>query len=172
MIRDSDGKNPNYLVKQLCSYYSERAKEDIGNVPRVQTKNVLVLKYYSFENYFLDPAVMCKIGVIKHEEDFYNILYDKYKAYLYKLPSMKRMIKITDARIKNKEDLKKNMESIKIYVRGHNLYDIFYGKYHGDSETEILKKYIDVAPRETFANILDAIDRFVYFESRRKETLD
>ena len=27
----------------------------------------------------------------------------------------------------SKEDIKKNMESIKIYVRGHNLYDIFYG---------------------------------------------
>jgi putative ATP-dependent endonuclease of OLD family len=172
MIRDSDGKNPNYLVRQLVGYYKERAKEDIGNVPRVQTQNVLVLKYYSFENYFLDPAVMAKIGVIKNEEDFYNILYDKYKAYLYKLPSMKRMVKITGARIRSKEDLKKNMENIKIYVRGHNLYDIFYGRYHGSQEQEILKKYVEIAPRETFANILDAIDRFVYFESRKKETLD
>ncbi|PXV91799.1 putative ATP-dependent endonuclease of OLD family [Lachnotalea glycerini] len=172
MIRDSDGKNPNYLIRQLCSYYSQRAKEDEGNVPRVQEKNVLVLKYYSFENYFLDPAVMCKIGVIKNEEEFYHILYDKYKAYLFKLPSMKRMIKITGARIRSKEDLKKNMENIKIYVRGHNLYDIFYGKYRGSAETEILKKYVDTAPRETFANILDAIDRFVYFESRKKDTID
>ena len=32
----------------------------------------------------------------------------------------------------------------------------------------VLKKYIDVAPRENFANILDAIDRFVFFENRRK----
>jgi AAA15 family ATPase/GTPase len=172
MIRDSDGKNPHYLVKQLCNYYSERAKEDEGNVPRVQPKNVLVLKYYSFENYFLDPAVMAKIKVIKNEEEFYNILYEKYKAYLYKLPSMKRMIKITGARIRNKEDLKMNMENIKIYVRGHNLYDIFYGRYRGSDENEILKKYIEVAPRETFANILEAIDRFVYFESRKKEVLD
>ncbi len=172
MIRDSDGKNPNYLVKQLCSYYSERAKEDIGNVPRVEPKNVLVLKYYSFENYFLDPSVMCKIGVLKKEEDFYNILFEKYKAYLYKLPSMKRMIKITGARIKSKEDLKKNMEFLRIYVRGHNLYDVFYGKYKGDAETEILKKYIDVAPRENFSHILEAIDRFIYFENRKKETLD
>ncbi|WP_099467310.1 ATP-dependent nuclease [Konateibacter massiliensis] len=169
MIRDSDGKNPNYLVRQLCSYYEQRAKEDLDNVPRVQPKNVLVLKYYSFENYFLDPKVMSKIGVIKTEEDFYNILYDKFKAYLYKLPSMKRMMKITGARIRSKEDLKANMEYIRIYVRGHNLYDIFYSKYRGDAETEILKRYIDVAPRENFANILDGIDRFVYFESRRKD---
>ncbi len=169
MIRDSDGKNPKYLVKQLCNYYGNRAKEeDAGNLPRVQPKNVLVLKYYSFENYFLNPKIMAKIGVIKNEEEFYNILFSKYKAYLYKLPSMKRMQKITNTRIRTKEDLKANMENIKIYVRGHNLYDIFYGRYRGDEETNILKKYIDVAPREEFANILDAIDKFVYFESRKK----
>lgn len=166
MIRDSDGKNPNYLVKQLCSYYGARAKEDQGNLPRVQPRNVLVLKYYSFENYFLEPEVMAEIGVIKNKEEFYDILYEKYRAYLYRLPSMKRMIRITGSRIRSKEDLKNNMENIKIYVRGHNLYDIFYSKYR-QNEQEILKKYIDAAPREVFANILDAIDRFVYFESRK-----
>lgn len=166
MIRDSDGKNPRHLVKQLCSYYGARANED-EQMLRVQPKNVLILKYYSFENYFLDPKVMTKIGVVKSEDEFYNILYEKYKAYLYKLPSMKRMIKATGARIRSREDLKANMENIKIYVRGHNLYDIFYGKFRS-REQEILKKYIDAAPREVFANILDAIDRFVYFESRKK----
>lgn len=169
MIRDSDGKNPKYLVKQLCSYYAQREKEDTENLPKVTPRNVLVLKYYSFENYFLDPKVMAKIGVVKSEEDFYNILWQKYKDYLHKIPSMKRMCRICNVRISNKQDLKDNMENIRIFVRGHNLYDIFYGKYRNDAETEILKKYIDVAPRENFANILNAIDRFVYFENRRKE---
>lgn len=169
MIRDSDGKNPKYLVKQLCSYYAQREKEDSENLPRVTPKNVLVLKYYSFENYFLDPKVMTKIGVVKSEEEFYNILWQKYRDYLYRLPSMKRMCRICNVRISNKQDLKNNMENIRIFVRGHNLFDIFYGRYRNDAETEILRKYIDVAPRENFANILDAIDRFVYFENRRKE---
>ena len=44
MIRDSDGKNPKYLKKQLCSYYGQRAKEDAGNLPKVEPKNVLILK--------------------------------------------------------------------------------------------------------------------------------
>ena len=168
MIRDSDGKNPNYLKKQLCSYYKQRAKEDVGNLPTVTEKNVLILKYYSFENYFLDPKVMTKIGVIKREEDFYNILFKKYKDYLYKLSSVKRMVRATGIRINTKEDLKKNMETIKIYVRGHNLFDIFYGKYRRERETEILKAYIDAAPKENFQDIFDAIDSFVYFENRRK----
>lgn len=168
MIRDSDGKNPKYLVKQLCGYYAQRQKEETEKLPRVTPKNVLVLKYYSFENYFLDPKVMAKIGVIKNEEEFYNILWQKYRDYLYKLPSMKRMCRTLNIRINNKQDIKNNMENIRIYVRGHNLYDIFYGRYRNDAETEILKKYIDVAPRENFANILDAIDKFVYFENRKK----
>lgn len=168
MIRDSDGKNPRYLTKQLCNYYGQRAKEDIGNLPKVEPKNVLILKYYSFENYFLDPKVMTKIGVVKSEEDFYNILYKKYKDYLYKLSSTKRMLRNNNIRIRNKQDIKDNMELIKTYVRGHNLFDIFYGRYHGEAEQEILRKYIDVAPRETFQDIFDAIDSFVYFENRRK----
>ena len=168
MIRDSDGKNPKHLKKQLCSYYSQRSKEDPGNLPKVEPENVLILKYYSFENYFLEPSVMSKIGVIKNEEDFYNILYKKYKDYLFRLNSFKRMQKTLNIRIKSKQDIKDNMENIKIYVRGHNLFDIFYGKYHGEDEQRILKKYIDAAPRRTFQDIFDAIDSFVYFENRKK----
>lgn len=46
---------------------------------------------------------------------------EKYKDYLYKLPSMKRMCRIKNVRISNKQDLKNNMENIRIFVRGHNL---------------------------------------------------
>ena len=112
---------------------------------------------------------MVKIGVLKNEEEFYNILYGKFNSYLYKLSSVKRMMKITGVRIRSKEDVKRNMETIKIYVRGHNLFDLFYGKYKREDETRILKEYIDAAPRENFEDILKAIDSFVYFDSRKKE---
>ena len=65
------------------------------------------------------------------------------------------------------EDIKQYMEEIKIYLRGHNLYDIYYGRYK-ENEQEILRQYIDAAPREDFADILDPIDSFLYFESRKK----
>jgi len=169
MIRDSDGKKPETLVKQLCSYYSDRAKEDPQNIPRITRKNVLVLKYYSFENYFLNPKIMAKIGVIKTEEDFYNILLAKFKNYLYRHPSARHMREVTGLVIKSKEDLKRNMETVKIYMRGHNLFDIFYGRYKGDAENEILMKYIEEAPREEFADILNAIDNFIYFMNRKRE---
>ena len=58
------------------------------------------------------------------------------------------------------------MEEIKIYLRGHNLFDIYYGRYK-EEETDLLRRYIDLAPREDFQDILNAFEQFPYFESRR-----
>lgn len=69
------------------------------------------------------------------------------------------------------EDVKAHMEEIRIHMRGHNLYDIYYGRYK-EQEQEILSRYIDEAPREDFADILDSIDRFIYFESRKKKNAE
>ena len=63
------------------------------------------------------------------------------------------------------EDVKAHMEEIRTYVRGHNLYDIFYGSFR-EQETELFRRYLELAPREDFADILDAIDSFEYFNSR------
>lgn len=167
MIRDGDGKDATMLKNQLTNYYQSREREDINNLPRVTDRNVLILKYYSFENYFLDPAVMAKIGVVKSEDQFFKILYRKYKEYLYRLVSVKKMMEKTGVMIETEEDLRKNFELIKIYVRGHNLFDIFYGRYKGEAEQEILERYIEVAPRETFLDILESIDSFIYFESKK-----
>ncbi len=52
-------------------------------------------------------------------------------------------------------------------MRGHNLYDIFYGRFRSH-ETELLRRYIELAPRDDFNDILDAIDAFVFFDSRKK----
>ncbi|QHI71194.1 ATP-dependent nuclease [Aminipila terrae] len=167
MIRDGDGKDKKELQEQLCNYYKLREAEDIGNLPKVLPRNVLVLNYYSFENYFLDPAVMAQIGVVASEEEFYDILFEKYQEYLYRMTSFKNLYEKTGVVINSKQDIKDNMDLIRIYGRGHNLFDIFYGRYKDDKENEILKKYIDVAPRENFKDILDAIDSFIYFSNRK-----
>ncbi len=169
MIRDGDGKDAKELKEQLCTYYANREKQDTGALPRVQEKNVLILKYYSFENYFLNPKVMAKIGVIESEEVFYDILFEKYELYLHRIKSFVRMREKTGIEIRSKEDIKRHLETILIYGRGHNLFDIFYGRYRGEKENEILKKYIDVADRNTFKDILDTIDSFMFFDSRKIE---
>lgn len=35
-------------------------------------------------------------------------------------------------------------------------------------ENDVLSRYIELAPRKIFADILDKIDGFVYFDSRRR----
>lgn len=169
MIRDGDGKDPEELANQLCRYYSERNKQDIDKLPRVRRQNVLILKYYSFENYFLNPKVMAQLGIVKSEEAFWKRLFSKWKQYLYRISSGQRLREALGKNINSIEELKENFELFKIYMRGHNLYDIFYGRFK-EQETELLKKYLEIAPREDFADILDAIDNFEYFDSRRKET--
>lgn len=167
MIRDGDGKDSSSLKHQLCRYYEERNTEDVDKLPRVRDRNVLVLKYYSFENYFLNPSIMVRIGIIESEEAFYETLLKKWQEYLYKLPSGQHLMEVIGKELETVDDIKKNMEKIKIYVRGHNLYDIFYGRYR-ENEEELLTQYIEFAGAEDFKDILDSIDRFIYFENRRK----
>jgi len=168
MIRDGDGKNPEELTNQLCSYYSERNVQDIDKLPRVRPQNVLILKYYSFENYFLNPEIMVKIGVVESVEQFWEILFDKWKQYLHRIKSGVHLQEVLGKDLESIEDLKACFEEFKIYMRGHNLYDIFYGPFRG-RETELLTKYLELAPREDFADILEKIDAFVYFDSRKKD---
>lgn len=166
MIRDGDGKDREMLKHQLCKYYEERNLEDVDRLPRVTEKNVLILKYYSFENYFLNPVVMTKLGIIKSEEQFYEIFLEKWKEYLCRIKSGKALLKVMGKNLETTEDVKVHMEEIKIHMRGHNLYDLYYGRYK-KQETELLTKYIEIAPREDFEDILTSIEQFIYFESRR-----
>lgn len=92
MIRDSDGKNRMQLGQQLCKYYGDRSHEDKGNLPRVTEKNVLILKYYSFENYFLFPEVMAQIGVVKVSMRFTTFCGVNIRIS-HKLTSVKAMLK-------------------------------------------------------------------------------
>lgn len=167
MIRDGDGKNREELAEQLCRYYSERNRQDIDKLPRVGRQNVLILKYYSFENYFLNPKVMTQLGVVESEEAFWETLFAKWEQYLYRITSGQHLVEVLGKEICSIEELKENFEEFKIYMRGHNLYDIFYGRFR-ENETELLRKYLELAPREDFADILDVIDSFVYFDSRKK----
>lgn len=167
MIRDGDGKDRKALQHQLCRYYEERSMEDVDALPRVRPQNVLILKYYSFENYFLNPHIMTQVGVIQSEEEFYQTLLAKWKEYLYKIRSGRHLTEVIGKNLETVDDLKEHMEEIKIFLRGHNLFDIFYGRFK-EREEEILQKYVELAPREEFADILNVIDKFIYFENRKK----
>ena len=166
MIRDSDGKDPVTLGKQLCRYYEERNLEDLDKLPRVRPENVLILRYYSFENYFLNPKIMAQLGILSSEEAFYEIFLEKWQEYLHRITSGRHLQEVLGQDLRTIEDVKAHMEEIKIYLRGHNLFDLFYGPYK-EQETELLERYLELAPKEDFRDIFQALERFPYFESRR-----
>ena len=51
---------------------------------------MLVLKYYSFENYFLDPEVMSKVGVIKRPGRFLPDFSDKMERISLSAPQRQK----------------------------------------------------------------------------------
>lgn len=109
---------------------------------------------------------MAELGVVDSEEQFYEIFLEKWKEYLHRIKSGKKLLEVLGKDFETVQDVKEHMEEIRIHMRGHNLYDIFYGRYK-DREQELLGKYIELAPREDFLDILEAIERFIYFESRK-----
>lgn len=166
MIRDGDGEDSSRLKRQLCRYYEERNQEDMDKLPRVRPENVLILRYYSFENYFLNPKVMASLGIIESEEAFYEIFLEKWREYLHRIASGRHLSAVLGQDLTSVEDVKTHMEEIRTYMRGHNLFDIFYGRYKNE-ETALLERYIELAPREDFRDILEAVEQFPYFESRK-----
>lgn len=171
MIRDGDGQDREELAAKLCGYYRDRYEEDADRLPRITRKNVLVLKYYSFENYFLNPSVMTALGIVESEEAFYETLLEKWREYLHRISSGKHLREILGKDLESVQDVREHMEEIRTYVRGHNLYDIFYGRYK-DREEALLEQYLSLAPREDFADILDAIEGFIYFQNRKRGKKD
>jgi hypothetical protein len=169
MVRDGDGKDREALTKNLIGFYEDSKRVDLGYLPRVSKENVLVLRYYSLENYFLDPRLCVKAKVVRSVDEFFDILYAKYVKYLYKNNSFKAMASM-GIKIESVEDLKEHFEDILVYGRGHNLYDIFYGRFKKEKEEEVLKRYIEYADRETFADIIEKLDNISYFNARKVNT--
>ena len=99
-------------------------------------------------------------------DSFWQTLFEKWTEYLHRLVSGRHLTQLLGREICCVDDLKENFELFKICMRGHNLYDIFYGPFK-KQENEILSRYIGLAPREDFQDILDAIDAFPFFESRK-----
>ena len=110
---------------------------------------------------------MARLGIVDSEEAFWQTLLEKWKDYLHRLSSGRHLTRLLGKEINTVRDLRQHFEEFRIYMRGHNLFDIFYGPFK-HQEAELLARYIDLAPREDFQDILDAIEAFPFFESRRQ----
>ena len=58
-----------------------------------------------------------QIGVVKNVDEFWEILFEKWKQYLYRIKSGIHLVEVLGKDIESVEDLKEHFEEFKIYVR-------------------------------------------------------
>ena len=72
---------------------------------------------------------MAQLGVVESENAFYQTFYEKWQEYLSRLSSGQKLISVIGHDLTGPEDVKAHMEEIRIYMRGHNMFDCFYGRF-------------------------------------------
>ena len=72
---------------------------------------------------------MEQLGVVESENAFYQTFYEKWQEYLSRLSSGQKLISVIGHDLTGPEDVKAHMEEIRIYMRGHNMFDCFYGRF-------------------------------------------
>ena len=138
-IRDSIVESGTKTAKVVKSHHN------VGGLPEDLQFSLVEPLYYLFK----DEVRACgvELGPVSYthlssEEEFYTIFLEKWKEYLYRIRSGKHLRAVLGKDLETVEDVKEHMEEIKIYLRGHNLFDIFYGRYKS-REQEILRQYVD-----------------------------
>lgn len=110
-----------------------RNLEDVDRLPKVTRKNVLILKYYSFENYFFNPAVMARLGIVKRG-CFYRTLW-QMEEHLYRIRSGQQLMKSWDG-ISSPEDMKEHMEEVRTFLREAIIYMIYFTARSGQGKRD------------------------------------
>ena len=124
-VKNNFSKNKVYINALINSL----TNSNIAQKYKENQEKYIEIMAQIFENYFLNPEIMSKLGVIESEDAFYEILYDKWREYLHRIKSGVHLIQMMGRDFTSPQDMKEHMEEIKTYMRGHNLFDIFYGRY-------------------------------------------
>ena len=180
IIRDSDMISPNKLKERLINAYKENTrigKKRLGN-------HILVLKYSSLENYFIDYDVLMNMGIIQSKDEYIKLLKQFIKENRENIEEYwkkKKNIEDKDLNIESyrqqlfSEDISDDefIENCKRLIRGHDLYDYLWDnlirssdelKRRFGSKERYDSAYINSASWETFAEILDFLSSLDYFK--------
>ncbi|PGW64693.1 hypothetical protein COE26_27795 [Bacillus cereus] len=165
IIRDSDTSDPNELVRKLINKF----RENLGDqYPQNLDEKVLITKYSSFDNYFLNPSILCQLRIIKNEEQFYNKIQEfltqkreEVIEYLYAKNSPERAL-LLESTLYREAPIMAKIDDIKHFVRGHDLFGIFGGLKRRINE------YVEYSSENDFEEILNHLDKIPYFKINRK----
>jgi len=179
IIRDSDTISPNKLKERLINAYRQNTR--IGK--KRLDNHILVLKYSSLENYFIDHRILINMGIIQSKEEYVNLL-KKFieenrkdiEEYWEKKKNEDKDLNIESYRQQLFSDnLSEDefIENCKRLIRGHDLYNYLWDKLIRSSD-ELRRRfsnkerydsaYINSASWETFAEILNFLSGLDYFK--------
>ena len=168
IIRDSDTEDVQKIKDILLNKY----RENLG-AAFIDTINerILVLKYSALECYFLNPEVLSTLGIVDCVDTFYTRI-DNYinnnrtsiENYIKEHNEGKdERIHQLLQEIYGTSNREIKIEFIKKNVRGHNLFGLF-----GPQIKNKLQRYIKESTPEDFKEIVDFLDKFTYFEQKKK----
>ena len=140
MIRDGDGKGRGGAEAAALPLLQRAGKKDADRLPPVTEKNVLVLRYYSFE---ITSSIQRSWKSLESWSRRRS-LSDSVRK-MERIPSQAGIRKETSGGDGKGLRFAGGYEGIwrefKIHMRGHNVFDIFYGKYK-KQETRAVKPAI------------------------------
>lgn len=166
IIKDSDTKD----VIQTKKAFVNKLRENLGEQYFEETENhVLILAYSSLENYFLNPDILIALKLVRDYNDYEEkiISYldknkDRITSYLIEQNGRERAQKLESLIYRNCP-LSDKIEDIKKYIRGHELFGVFTGLKNKINE------YIEKSTKTDFAEILDALNMFPFFNERQRK---
>lgn len=176
IIRDSDTVSPEKLKEKLINAY----RQNTGIGKKKLGKHILVLKYSSLENYFINHDVLINMGIIHSKTEYIELLrrfvssnkgnIEKY----WKSENKEDTIELYRQQLFSKELSEDEfIETCKRLIRGHDLYDYMWGelieksqelKRRFGSKERYDSEYINCASWGTFAEILDFLSNLDYFK--------
>ena len=71
---------------------------------------MLILRYYSFENYFLDPKVMAEIGIVDSEKSSTGYFWRNGVSISGGLHSGRRLVEVIGHDLENEQDVEQHMK--------------------------------------------------------------
>ncbi|WP_416198793.1 MAG: AAA-15 domain-containing protein [Sporanaerobacter sp.] len=166
IIRDSDTKEKEDIKNKTIQECKKQLNDEC---PDNIEEKILVLDYSAFDNYFLEPEILIKMGIIKDIDQYsekinkhINTNKTRIIEYIKNNNSESRASELIDLIYRDCEVLEK-IEDIKKYVRAHELFGEFGGKLkYGTSE------YVEFSNEDNFSEIIDFLDTADYFKYKKK----
>lgn len=159
IIRDSDWKDKNSIKTNLIKEIESKIK--INNL----WFKILILEYYSFENYFLNFSILNKLWFSLDKNKFLINFFKKHWDYIQQNLKEDNW---TQTKL-NLDNIKTDLEKTKTYIKWHLIYNFLIDNFKNIWEkTSFDIKFIENSTYNDFKQIINFFDNQQFFENFEK----